>query len=196
MNGKEVIELLKTRRSIRQFSQKELPREIIRACIDTARLSPSAANLQPLEYFYVDDNDKCDQIFPLLQWAAYIQPAGDPQPDQRPTAYLTVLLNQEKKQIKPAYETGAAIENFIIAAWAYGIGTCWLLSVDREQFRTKFNVPDKYKIDSVIAIGYPAEKPVVEPYEDDIKYWQDEQGKLHVPKRSLEDILTVNSFKD
>jgi nitroreductase len=194
MDSQEVIDLLRTRRSIRQFSQEELPRELMLKCIDTARLAPSAANLQPLEYFYIDDEAKRQQLFPLLKWAAYIQPEGDPEPDQRPTAYLAILLNKNKKQIKPAYEIGAAIENFIIAAWAHGIGSCWLLSVDRDNMRKIFNVPDKYKIDSVVALGYPAEEPVVEDFKGDIKYWKDENGKLHVPKRSLNDILTINKF--
>lgn len=195
MDAKKVIELLRTRRSIRQYSQKELPRDIILDCIDTARLAPSAANLQPLEYFYIDDKKKRSQLYPLLNWAAYIQPDGDPKPDQRPMGYLTVLLNRNKKQIKPAYETGAAIENFIISAWSYGIGSCWLLSVNREKMQNIFNIPEHYKIDSVVAVGYPAEEPVIEPLDDDIKYWQDENKKLHVPKRSLDDILTINNFE-
>ena len=194
MNSQEVLKLLKSRRSIRQFSQKELDREIIMNCLDTARLAPSAANLQPLEYFYIDDSEKRKKLYPLLKWAGYIEPEGDPKPGQRPTGYLTILLNKDKKQIKPAYETGAAIENFIIAALAHGIGSCWLLSVDREVMREQFNIPDKYKIDSVVALGYPAEEPVVEPYQGDIKYWQDENNKLHVPKRSLDNIVTINNF--
>ncbi|HMA63052.1 MAG TPA: nitroreductase family protein [bacterium] len=194
MNSQEVLELLKSRRSIRQFSQEELDREVIVNCLDTARLAPSAANLQPLEYFYIDDDEKREKLYPLLKWAGYIEPKGDPKPDQRPMGYLTILLNKDKKQIKPEYETGAAIENFIIAAWAHGIGSCWLLSVDREIMRKRFKIPEKYKIDSVVALGYPAEEPVVVPFEGDIKYWQDENDKLHVPKRSLDSIVTINNF--
>jgi len=194
MNSQEVLELLKSRRSIRQFSQEELDREVIVNCLDTARLAPSAANLQPLEYFYIDDDEKREKLYPLLKWAGYIEPKGDPKPDQRPMGYLTILLKKDKKQIKPEYETGAAIENFIIAAWAHGIGSCWLLSVDREIMRKRFKIPEKYKIDSVVALGYPAEEPVVVPFEGDIKYWQDENDKLHVPKRSLDSIVTINNF--
>jgi len=196
MQKKELINLIKGRRSIRQFQQKKLPREKIKDCLDAARLAPSASNLQPLEYFYIDDREKCDEIFPLLEWAGYIQPEGDPKPDQKPTGYLTVLLNKNKENNQPKYETGAAIENFMIAALMYGIGSCWLLSVDREKFREKMSVPDKYKIDSVVALGYPAEEPQIEEFEGSVEYWKDEKGQLHVPKRSLDNIININQFGD
>jgi len=55
-------------------------------------------------------------------------------------------------------------------------------------------VPDDYEIDSVIALGYPDEEPVMEPLKDSIEYYKDETGRLHVPKRNLDDILHRNIF--
>ncbi len=56
------------------------------------------------------------------------------------------------------------------------------------------NIPPSRYIDSVLALGYPDESPVVEEMRDSIKYWKDENGVLHVPKRRLKDILHINRF--
>ena len=49
-------------------------------------------------------------------------------------------------------------------------------------------------VDSVIALGYKAEHPVVDDLVDSVKYWRDENEILHVPKRKLEDVMHINSF--
>jgi len=188
------LEIINSRRSIRQFKQTDLERNKIKTCINCARLAPSAANVQPLEYFYIDEPGKVAQIFPLLKWAGYIAPQGNPQKGRQPRAYLILMVNQKVKQTEHRYDAGAAVENFILAAWSYGIGSCWLLSVDRQRLRKLLDIPDKYTIDSVVALGYPDEKPVTEPYQGSIEYWQDETGQLHVPKRQLDDILHINTL--
>ena len=54
-------------------------------------------------------------------------------------------------------------------------------------------VPEDFAIALVVALGYPAENPVVEKVKDgDIKYWLDENGVLHVPKRDLKDVVRWN----
>ncbi len=60
---------------------------------------------------------------------------------------------------------------------------------------TILKTPLTYYIDSVIALGYPAEKPILEETKDDIKYWLDKNGQLHVPKRKLKDIIHHNFFR-
>lgn len=88
----------------------------------------------------------------------------------------------------------AAIENTILTALGDGVGSCWLGAIDREHLRTIFEIPLKYKIDFVLALGYPAELPVVEEAKDSIKYRKDEQGVLHIPKRKLRYIVHYNWF--
>ncbi|MCD6205890.1 MAG: nitroreductase family protein [Candidatus Marinimicrobia bacterium] len=187
-------ELIKSRRSIRQFQPKPVPEDILKKCADAARLAPSAANLQPLEYILVNDPAQCERIFPLLRWAAYIQPKGNPKPGQHPTAYLIILINESLGNDWKFHDVGAAVENFILAAWSQGIGSCWLASVDRDKLRVLYKIPEDYKIDSVLALGYPAEEPVAEDRSETVRYWQDDTGRLHVPKRPLEKILHLNLF--
>jgi nitroreductase len=189
-----LYELIVSRRSIRQFRPALISQEILRDVVNAGRLAPSAANRQPLEFIVVDEESKRKQLFPCLKWAGYIAPNGNPKPGQEPQAYVVVLVNTGIREKGFERDSGAAIENMILAAWEKGIGSCWIISADKARVKTLFNVPASYKVDSVIAFGYPAEDPVIEDLEDSVKYWKDEQGCLHVPKRKLADVIRFNEF--
>jgi nitroreductase len=189
------IELIKARRTVRQFQPKQIPLDQLKACVDAARLAPSAMNLQPLEFLLITDVELTKKIFPLLSWAAYINPYGDPKSGHEPTAYLITLYNRELRKIRYEQDAAAAIENFILAALSWGIASAWLASVDRAALTELFEISSKYKIDSVVALGYPAEQPVVEKMIDSVQYWKDKQQTLHVPKRALADVLCINAWK-
>ena len=109
-------------------------------------------------------------------------------------AYIIILVNTEIKEKGFEYDAGAAIQNMILGAWEQGIGSCWLLSVERNKIQDVLKIPKTHKIDSVLALGYPDEEPVAEIMEDSIKYWKDSMGRLYVPKRKLEDIIHFNKF--
>ena len=103
-------------------------------------------------------------------------------------------IYDEAIQLKESGDLEAAIENMILAALELGIGSCWLLSVERDKIQKMLEIPASYKIDSVLALGYPDEKPLAEEMEDSVKYWKDGDGRLHVPKRKLQKIIHFNRF--
>jgi len=195
MKGKmNLYELILSRRTIRQFKTKLVSEEILKKLVNAARLAPSAANLQPLEFMVIDGEEIRKKIFNCLKWAAYIAPRGNPDPGHEPVAYIVILVNTQIKDKGYEYDAGAAIENMILTAWEQGIGSCWLLSVDRDTIQETLRIPLNYIIDSVLALGYSNEEPLVEKMKDSIKYWKDREGRLHVPKRRLEDIIHFNKF--
>ncbi len=189
-----VKDIIMGRRTVRQFRREPVDRGLLEGLVDAGRVAPSAANLQPLEFVVVDDPAVCAEVFPCLKWAAYIAPAGDPKPGQEPAAYVVTLVNTAVREKMFEYDVGAALENMILAAWGQGIGSCWLLSIDRDRLKAILGVPDGWRIDCVLALGYPAESPAVEDMEDSPKYWKDPEGRLHVPKRTRACVLHVNHF--
>ncbi|MBP7869963.1 MAG: nitroreductase family protein [Candidatus Saccharicenans sp.] len=190
----DLISLIRKRRTIRQFQPAEVPLDILFKLTDLGRLAPSASNLQPLEFLVVTEKELRKQVFSCLRWAAYINPAGDPKPEQEPTAYIIILVNTQIRTKGFEYDIGAAAENIILGGLSAGLGCCWLISVDRDRLQPVLKVPETLKIDSVIALGYPAEQPVAEEYSGSVKYWKDETGCLHVPKRSLKDVSHLNFY--
>jgi len=191
----DVYEVLTTRRTIRQFDPKPIARPLLEKIVNAARLAPSAANLQPLEYVAVDDPAVRAEVFPCLKWAAAIAPAGNPRPGHEPTAYVFVLVNTEIRDKMYEYDVGAAIENMALAAWGEGLASAWLVSIQKPRIVEILGIPETRLLDSVLALGYPGQTSIVEELTADRKkYWQDADLTFHIPKRKLADILRFNRF--
>ena len=188
-----VYETILLRRSIRRFQQKPINIELLRKFVNAARVAPSAANLQPLEYFIVTEEASCSKIFETIGWAGYIKPTWKPNKNERPTAYIVILV----KDISNKYylrDVGLASENIVLAAEEKQIGSCILCKIEKNKIQEILKIPDTLHVDSVIALGYKAEQAVIENLKDSVKYWRDENEVLHVPKRNLDDIIHVNNY--
>ena len=189
-----IFDLIKTRRSIRQFSQEKLDRTFLIELVEAARCAPAFANEQSLEYVIVDEPQICQKLFKTLTWAWHVRPKRKPAPNQRPAAYIVVLIDTEIKK-ESFVDAAAAIENILLAAWGKGVGSCWLGNLNREKIHQILGIDEKYYIDSIVAVGKPAENPVMEDATgEDTKYYLDEKDVLHVPKRPLKKILHFNKF--
>lgn len=182
-------DLIKQRRSIRKFQQKKLDRAQLERMVDAARLAPSANNMQPLKYIIVDDEEKVGQFFNFIKWAGYIAPAGNPGDSERPVAYIVILLDTQVRENGYELDAGAAVQNIIITAEEEGIGSCWMGAIDREGISKLLNIPERYRINTIVALGYPSENPVMEDENGSIRYYKDDLGILHVPKRKLDDVI-------
>ncbi len=157
----EVIKLLKERRSIRKYQEREVPEDIIKGIIDCARFAPTAINIQPWEFIVITDKEMRKKIADITDYGKFI-------------AEAPVCVAVFCKDTKYYLEDGSAATTYILlAAKAYGLGSCWVAGDKKnyaEDIRKLLEVPDGYKLVSLISIGYPAENPV--------------KGK-----RSLEDVL-------
>ncbi len=192
----DVWEAIRRRRSIRRFKQEAISNEVLLEVVEAGRCAPSAANRQPVEFVVVNSEERRNEIFAQLAWAAYVQPRRDPPAGKRPVAYIIVLVNTERAMANLGkVDAAAAIENILLAAQGEGIGSCWLGSIKREKVREILEIPDKYDIDSVVALGYPDEQPIMEDCKgDSIEYYLDDKDTLHVPKRPLPSITHMNKF--
>lgn len=188
-----VYETIIQRRSIRRFKQKPIKLDFLKKMVNAARLAPSAANLQPVEFFIVDDKKLCEQVFETISWAGYIKPRWKPEPDERPVAYIVLLVKDTKN---PWYvrDICFASENIVLIAEEEGLGSCIICKTDRGKVKKILKIPDEFIVDSLIALGYKNEKSVVEDFKGSVEYWRDEEQVLHVPKKKLEDIIHINSF--
>lgn len=191
----KTFDLIRKRRSIRRFKQEKIPFTVLEQIIDSGRVAPSALNLQPLEFIIVDQTDILNSIFRLTGWAKYLgNDNGRPAPGEEPVAFIVVLVRRDCESSWTGHDVGAAVENMILTALEKGIGSCWIGSIQNEEAKAVLMVPDSHTIDSVLALGYPGEEPVVVPYKGSVKYYKDNTGQLYVPKRSKRDILHHNTF--
>ena len=188
-----IYEKITGRRTIRKYLRKDVPKEVLTKCVDAARLSPSGANRQPLKYIIVEDKNLLKALFGTLRWAGYL-PDYQPSEEEMPRAYIVILLDKDIQK-NSGHDAGIASMSISMVAYDEGLGSCILGAVDRARLREILNIADHLDIVLVVALGYPAEDPVVDKVKNEnIKYWLDENGVLHVPKRELEDIIRWNRW--
>lgn len=188
MNFKDLVAKSRTRRKFDQ--SKPVDVETLVDLVDTARLVPSGMNKQPLKYIVTADQDQCAEIFPLLGWAGYLKDWPGPDEGQRPTGYVVILL--DKDIAGNAYvDHGIASQTIMLAAAEKYLGGCIIATIKRKKLAAIFDLPDNFDVLLVLALGIPAEEAVVEPLPSDgkIEYWRGTDGKHHVPKRSLDDLI-------
>jgi len=185
-----ISELIRQNRSIRRFHQDEaIPESDLLEMVDNARLTPSGRNAQTLRYVLSNTPEMNALIFPTLAWAGYLTGWGGPKEGERPSAYI-VILNDDTISKTYFCDHGIASLAILLTAVEKGYGGCIIASVKSDVLRETLQIPEKYSIVQVIALGKPAETVVIEPMTDgDIKYWRDAQEVHHVPKRRLDDII-------
>jgi nitroreductase len=184
-------ELIEKNRTYRRFYENEKIQDgTLEELIELARLSSSGANLQPLRYILSNTEEKNDLIFPHLRWAGYLKDWDGPEKGERPSGYIVMLLDKEISK-SCLWDHGIACQSILLGAVEKGLGGCMFGSVDREGLKKSLNIPDRYDLVLVIALGKPKEEVVLEEMQasGDVKYWRDENKVHHVPKRKLEELI-------
>lgn len=157
---KDAITVMRERRSVRRFLQKPIPKEVLEEIIDCGRLAPTANNFQPWVFVVVTQEDTKNKISQLATWGKFIKDAA-----------CCVAVFCEKDNPFHLEDGSAATENIILAAKAHDIDSCWVAGYKRpysEEVRKLLNVPEKYELISLVALGYsqehpnPAKKPLSE----------------------------------
>ncbi|RLE01056.1 MAG: hypothetical protein DRI99_07870, partial [Candidatus Aminicenantes bacterium] len=160
-----LLKLIWQRRSIRRFLESPIPREKILLCLEAARWAPSAENVQPWRFLVIDDSE-VKQRFAEKVFSGIYFPSRFAQ--HAPVlilvlARLDILANRVGKQIQGvAYhllDIGMAGEHLVLQAEELGLSTCWIGWFNLKKARKFFSIPRKYKIISLIALGYAAKRP-------------------------------------
>ncbi|MBI3986788.1 MAG: nitroreductase family protein [Lentisphaerae bacterium] len=186
-----IRDLILKNRTCRRFEQAHpIPLSALRALADLGRLSGSGGNMQPLAYVLCADARTNARIFPTLAWANYLKPWPGPAEGERPSAYIVMLVDTAISQGGET-DAGIACQSMLLGATEQGLAGCMIGSVNRQALRAVLDIPERYTIMLVIALGKPAEKIVLEDVKADgsIRYWRDAQQVHHVPKRALKDIV-------
>lgn len=187
--GRMLKELIEKNRSYRRFyEEKPIDRNTLEEFINIARITPSGANLQPTRYIISNTKEENALIFSCLRWAAYYKDWDGPEEGERPSAYIIMLLPEKAEAM---WDEGIKGQTILLAAAEKGIGGCFIANIDKKMFTEKISIPNGYKVDLVIALGYPKENVILHDVsaEDDIKYYRDKDGNQHVPKIRLEDLI-------
>jgi nitroreductase len=161
-----MIELLRARRSIREYTDQPIEPQKLAVLKEAVLRSPSSRNIDPWEFIFVDDRR-------LLKKLASCKPHGAEFLGQAALG-IVVCANGEESD---TWIEDCAIAAILVqmVAQSLGLGSCWIQVRNRrfdEQTTSEryiqnlLRIPEHIKIESIIAIGYPAEKREPLPQED------------------------------
>jgi len=186
-----IRDLILKNRSHRRFYQEiDIKLETLRELVDLARLSASAMNAQPLKYILSCEPQRNSLIFPHLVLGRYLADWSGPGEGERPSAYIIILGDTEISRFVD-YDAGIAAQSIMLGATEKGLGSCIIANIEKEGLHKALEIPPRYEILLVLALGKPKETVVIETVgpSGDTKYWRDSKSVHHVPKRPLDDII-------
>ncbi len=184
-------DLIISNRSCRRFHQEfAVDRRMLEELVELARYSASAANLQPLKYILSDEPTRNAAIFATLAWAGYLKDWPGPPEGERPSAYIVIVGDTEINNTFGC-DHGIAAQSILLGAREKGLAGCMIGLIKREELRKSLDIPARYEILLVVALGKPKEQVAMEEVGPggSIKYWRDNAGVHHVPKRPLSELI-------
>ena len=147
----DTLECIKTRRSIRSYTDQIIDSGLIDKLIDSAIWAPSGKNGQPWKFCIITDKDKINIISDLSIYGKWMRTAP---------CFIVVLLDKNKSYdyLKDAQSCGAAIQNILLTAHSLGLGTCWIGEILKmgEKIKNILDIHnDQVELMAAITIGYP-----------------------------------------
>mgnify|MGYP001635335916 CR=1 FL=1 len=153
-------DLIKRRESCRKYADQRVTREQLTACLEEARLAPSACNSQPWNFTVVDNPDtasalaKCTQDIGMNRFTNEV-PAFVVVTEEKAT--LSARIGQFlKSQTYAQIDIGLATAYFTLAAAEQGLGTCILGWFNEDKIKELTGIAKSKRIRLVICVGYPA----------------------------------------
>jgi nitroreductase len=151
----ETWDAIRSRRNVRQFSDREIEPEALDRILEAARRTPSARNIQPWDFVVVSDREQLTRLAQVWQGAGHI--AGSA------ATIALVAPNHEAGAREAAlvqYDLGQATMSIAIAAADLGIGSGHSAVGDQDMARALLGFPDDHFCAYLIALGYPADRPL------------------------------------
>ena len=147
-----MLDLIKTRRSIRAFTEKVVTDDLVNQVLEAGRFAPSGMNNQPWRFAIIRDKNLKDMVSGLTRYSATIKGAD---------VLIAVFLDTTTSyhHTKDVQAVGACIQNMLLAIHTLGLGGVWLGEIlkSEKEFKIILEAPEPYELMAVIALGYPAE---------------------------------------
>ena len=157
-----LLETIKSRRSIREFQKKEIPEEIIDELIEALIWAPSAGNLQARKFYFVFNQEIKEKLVEAAFGQDFIAQAP---------LVIVGCIDKEKvdyygergKSLYSICDVSVSIQNLMLVAYEEGLGSVWVGKFDDDKISKILNLPDNLRPIAIVPVGYPAEKPEAPP---------------------------------
>jgi nitroreductase len=163
----DAIEALRSRRSVRKYSDRSVPDDLINKIADCGRLAATGLNEQPWEFIVIRDQAMRDNLKEICDYGKFINKAP---------VCIVVFCRDCKYYLE---DGSAATQNILVAATALGLGSCWVAGDKKpyaERIRNLLGVPGGHKLISLVSIGYST------------------AASARIKKRSLDEVMHKEKF--
>jgi nitroreductase len=160
----DVLEAIKTRRSVRAYSDRPIPAEVMDRMKQALRMAPSACNIQPWHFVLVSDAAAREKIAQAAHKQAWMA--------QAPVIVVACGLPARAYKKMGGYgnsvdvDLAIALDHLTLAAVADGLGTCWIGSFDEGEVKTLLGIPAQVKVVAMTPLGYPAKPDLIRPLDE------------------------------
>lgn len=145
------VDIVLSRRSIRRYEKQDIPKDVLNKVLEAGRQAPSAGNKQPWHFIVLTDYDIKEKLS-HGRWNTFVK-------DSAFTVVGCGYIGDEYGCKWSTVDTTIALQNMVIAAWALGIGSCWIGDFQEAEVKKLLTIPEDWKVIALVTFGYPAEKP-------------------------------------
>lgn len=164
----ELQEAIIARYSCRSFTERAIDSALLKTCVETAGLAPSACNSQPWKFHIIQDPAMVALTQPFTKHAAFIVVE-----EQKPVVSERIV-NRMKNQEFHQVDIGIACAYLCLQAAELGLDTCMIGYFHEKKIKELLQIPDKKRIRLVIAVGYGS------------------QQRRKTDRKTLQDSLTIH----
>jgi nitroreductase len=171
----DLMEAIRTRRSIRTYKPTPIPEDALKEVLNAARLAPSADNAQPWKMVVVRDEQTKLKLAAASNGQKFIA--------QAPVVIVACGLPGEAYPSVGGYmsseiiDVSIALDHLTLAAHERGLGTCWIAAFKEEKVRTLLGIPEDVKVVALTPLGYPDENPE------------------RTPRKNLEELVSFDRYE-
>ncbi len=176
----DLFEAIKTRRSVRKYTNKPVEDEKLEAVLEAVRMAPSWANYQCWRLVVVKDNAMKEKISALSYVESYFATRGyktNPSVKALAEAPVVIILCADPAQSGSLWnqnyylvDAGLAAQNMMLAARAHGLGTVFVGVYEEDKLKNLLHIPSTIRIVGLFPLGYPVEEkkdgPARKPVEE------------------------------
>lgn len=146
----EGVELLQNRRSIRAYSETAIPDAIVHQVVEACRHAPTSRNSQSYFFHVIRDRDTLD-FLSKLRGTSSAPIASAP--------IAVAIYSKSELTKRPEQDACIAAYHFMLAARSFGLGTCWIAAMDREDVKDRLGIPQDSYIATITPLGFPFSFP-------------------------------------
>lgn len=155
----DVLKAITNRRSIRAYKSTKVDKEDLVILIEMGIKAPTSGNLQDLRFILCTDRsiinklpDFCMDQYWITSAPAIIVVCSQPQVQAK-------WFGERGRHVFAAQNAAAATQNIMLAAQSLNLSTCWVGGFEQESVDHLFGAEGKARVETIITVGYPAEKP-------------------------------------